>query len=68
MLAMSIIALISTAGIAFYARVLVAPETERRAIEDQDDLFQFLKQSHISEKNVISSGTIRATCIVISPY
>ncbi|MGC1649232.1 MAG: hypothetical protein WA741_25705 [Candidatus Sulfotelmatobacter sp.] len=32
------------------------PETERRAIEDQDDLFRFLKQSHISEKNVIRLG------------
>lgn len=31
----------------------VKPQTERRAIEDQDDMFRFLKQSHISEKNVI---------------
>ena len=29
------------------------PKTERRDIEDQDDIFHFLKQSHISEKNVV---------------
>jgi ribosome-binding protein aMBF1 (putative translation factor) len=27
-------------------------KTERQSIEDQDDIFGFLKQSHISEKNV----------------
>ena len=32
------------------------PKTERRAIEDQNDIFGFLKQSHISEKNVIRLG------------
>jgi hypothetical protein len=32
------------------------PKTERRAIEDQNDVFGFLKQSHISEKNVIRLG------------
>jgi hypothetical protein len=37
-------------------RCQAKPETERRAIEDQDDLFRFLKQSHISEKNVIRLG------------
>ena len=31
-------------------------KTERRAIEDQDDIFGFLKQSHISEKNVTRLG------------
>ena len=39
-------------------RCRAKPETERRAIEDQDDLFRFLKQSHISEKNVIRLGQI----------
>jgi len=34
-------------------RCRAKPETERRAIEDQDDIFRFLQQSHISEKNVI---------------
>ena len=34
-------------------RCWAKPRTERRAIEDQDDIFRFLKQSHISEKNVI---------------
>jgi hypothetical protein len=34
-------------------RCRAKPATERRAIEDQDDIFRFLKQSHISEKNVI---------------
>jgi hypothetical protein len=29
------------------------PKAERRALEDQDDIFGFLEQSHISEKNVI---------------
>jgi ribosome-binding protein aMBF1 (putative translation factor) len=33
-------------------RCQAKPKTERRAIEDQDDIFGFLKQSHISEKNV----------------
>ena len=37
-------------------RCQATPKTERRAIEDQDDLFRFLKQSHISEKNVIRLG------------
>ena len=32
------------------------PKNERRAIEDQDDIVRFLKQSHISEKNVIRLG------------
>src|SRR5580692_2513966 len=34
-------------------RCRAKPKAERRAIEDQDDIFGFLKQSHISEKNVI---------------
>jgi hypothetical protein len=34
-------------------RCLAKPKSERRAIEHQDDIFDFLKQSHISEKNVI---------------
>ena len=34
-------------------RCWAKPKTERRAIEDQDDIFRFLKQSHISEKNVL---------------
>jgi len=34
-------------------RCRAKPKTERRAIEDQDDIFRFLEQSHISEKNVI---------------
>jgi hypothetical protein len=34
-------------------RCVGKPKGERRAIEDQDDIFDFLKQSHISEKNVI---------------
>ena len=34
-------------------RCQAKPKAERRAIEDQDDIFRFLKQSHISEKNVI---------------
>ena len=34
-------------------RCRAKPKTERRAIEDQDDIFRFLKQSHISEKNVL---------------
>ena len=37
-------------------RCQAKPEAERRAIEDQDELFRFLKQSHISEKNVIRLG------------
>ena len=37
-------------------RCQAKPKTERRAIEDKDDLFRFLKQSHISEKNVIRLG------------
>src|SRR5262249_5764945 len=28
-------------------------KTQRRDIEDQDDIFRFLEQSHISEKNVV---------------
>lgn len=28
------------------------PKSERRAIEDKDDIFGFMHQSHISEKNV----------------
>ena len=34
-------------------RCQAKPKNERRAVEDQDDIFRFLKQSHISEKNVI---------------
>jgi len=34
-------------------RCRAMPKTERRAIEDQNDIFRFLQQSHISEKNVI---------------
>ena len=34
-------------------RCRAKPQTERRAIKDQDDIFRFLKQSHISKKNVI---------------
>src|ERR1700730_3222003 len=37
-------------------RCQAKPKTERRAIEDQDDMFGFLKQSHISEKNVTRLG------------
>jgi hypothetical protein len=37
-------------------RCQAKPKTERRAIEDQDDIFRFLQQSHISEKNVIRLG------------
>ena len=37
-------------------RCQAKPKTERRAIEDQDDIFGFLKQSHISQKNVIRLG------------
>ena len=37
-------------------RCQAQPKTERRAIEDQDDIFGFLKQSHISEKNLIRLG------------
>ena len=37
-------------------RCQAKPKTERRAIEDQDDIFGFLKQSHMSEKNVIRLG------------
>lgn len=37
-------------------RCQAKPKTERRAIEDQDDIFGFLKQSHISEKNVTRLG------------
>lgn len=33
-------------------RCQAKPKTERQSIEDQDDIFGFLKQSHISEKNV----------------
>ncbi len=29
------------------------PKNERQAIEDKDDIFAFLGQSHISEKNVV---------------
>jgi ribosome-binding protein aMBF1 (putative translation factor) len=34
-------------------RCRAEPKSERRAIEDQDDIFRFLQQSHISAKNVI---------------
>jgi len=37
-------------------RCQAKPKSERRAIEDQDDIFGFLKQSHISEKNVTRLG------------
>jgi len=37
-------------------RCQAKPKTERRAIEDEDDIFRFLNQSHISEKNVIRLG------------
>jgi hypothetical protein len=37
-------------------RCQAMPKTERRAIADQDEIFRFLKQSHISEKNVIRLG------------
>jgi hypothetical protein len=33
-------------------RCKTKPKSERRAIEDQDDIFGFMHQSHISEKNV----------------
>jgi hypothetical protein len=32
------------------------PKAERRALEDHDDIFGFLEQSHMSEKNVIRLG------------
>jgi hypothetical protein len=34
-------------------RCQAKPKSERRAIEDRDEIFRFLEQSHISEKNVI---------------
>ncbi|MGA3090086.1 MAG: hypothetical protein ABSD75_15840 [Terriglobales bacterium] len=37
-------------------RCQAKPKAERRAIEDRQDLFRFLEQSHISEKNVIRLG------------
>ena len=37
-------------------RCQAKPKTERQAIKDQDDSFRFLKQSHISEKNVTRLG------------
>lgn len=37
-------------------RCQAKPKTELRAIEDQDDIFGFLEQSHVSEKNVIRLG------------
>jgi ribosome-binding protein aMBF1 (putative translation factor) len=37
-------------------RCQATPKTERRALKDQDDIFGFLKQSHISEKNVTRLG------------
>jgi ribosome-binding protein aMBF1 (putative translation factor) len=33
-------------------RCVAMPKSERQAIEDKDDIFGFLEQSHISEKNV----------------
>ena len=33
-------------------RCKARPKSERQAIEDKDDIFAFLEQSHISEKNV----------------
>ena len=39
-------------------RCQAKPKTERRAIEDRDDIFRFLEQSHISEKNVIRLGQL----------
>ena len=33
-------------------RCQARPKSERRAIEDKDDIFGFLEQSHISAKNV----------------
>jgi hypothetical protein len=33
-------------------RCKAMPESERQAIEDKDDIFAFLEQSRISEKNV----------------
>jgi hypothetical protein len=41
-------------------RYQAKPKTERRAIEDQNDIFGFLKQSHISEKNVIRLGQAKS--------
>jgi len=29
------------------------PKSERKAIENMDDIFRFMQQSHISEKNVV---------------
>jgi len=37
-------------------RCQAKPKPERRAIEDQDAIFRFLHQSHISQKNVIRLG------------
>jgi ribosome-binding protein aMBF1 (putative translation factor) len=37
-------------------RCQAKPKTERQTIEDQDDIFGFLRQSHISERNVIRLG------------
>ena len=34
-------------------RCISRPKSERQAIEDKDDIFAFLEQSHISEKNVM---------------
>jgi len=33
-------------------RCKARPKSERQAVEDRDDIFAFLEQSHISEKNV----------------
>ena len=33
-------------------RCKAKPKSERQAIEDKDDIFGFLEQSHISEKNL----------------
>lgn len=34
-------------------RCKAMPKSERKAIENMDDIFRFMQQSHISEKNVV---------------
>jgi len=37
------------------------PKEKRNAIEEQDEIFGFLKQSHISEKNVARLNALAAS-------
>jgi len=57
-------------------RCKARPKSERQAIEDKDDIFAFLEQSHISEKNVVhlermaksDNPQVASLAAIVKPY